>query len=192
LKDISPGPDGILHLNFDPITGPALLNALEILPSPRGRIHPIRIVAQDAPVTDSEGRLWAADEYFTGGTTVCRRTVVQNSEEGLYHGERYGNFSYRIPVAPGQYRVTLHFAETWFGTPQSHEPAYGSRIFNVFANGNTLLRNYQVIQDAGGPNREVRKVFEDLTPNAQGLLLIEFVPVENYAEVNAIEVVETG
>jgi Malectin domain len=192
LKDISPGPDGILHLAFDPITGPALLNALAILPSPRGRIHPIRIVAQNAPVTDSEGRLWAADEYFTGGTAVCRKTVVQNSEEGLYHGERYGNFSYRIPVAPGQYRLTLHFAETWFGTPQSHDPAYGSRIFNVFANGTTLLRNYQVIQDAGGPNREVRKVFEDLTPNAQGLLLIEFVPVENYAEVNAIEVVETG
>jgi hypothetical protein len=192
LKDISPGPDGILHLAFDPITGPALLNALEILPSPRGRIHPIRIVAQDSPVTDSEGRLWAADEYFTGGTAVCRRTVVQNSEEGLYHGERYGNFSYRIPVAPGKYRLTLHFAETWFGTPQSHDPAYGSRIFNVFANGIALLRDYQVIQDAGGPNREVRKVFEDLTPNAQGLLLIEFVPVENYAEVNAIEVVETG
>ncbi len=192
LKDISPGPDGILHLAFDPITGPALLNALEIFPSPPGRIHPIRIVAQDAPRTDSDGRLWAADEYFTGGTAVCRKTVVQNSEAGLYHGERYGNFSYRIPVAPGEYRLTLHFAETWFGTPQSHDPAYGSRLFNVFANGIALLRNYQVIQDAGGPNREVRKVFENLTPNAQGLLLIEFVPVENYAEVNAIEVVETG
>ncbi len=192
LKDILPGPDGILHLTFDPITGPALLNGLEILPSPRGRIHPIRIVAQESPLTDSEGRLWAADEYFTGGTTVCRKTVVQNSEDGLYHGERFGNFSYRIPVAPGKYRLTLHFAETWFGTPQSHDPAYGSRIFNVFANGITLLRNYQVIEDAGGPNREVRKVFENLEPNAQGLLLIDFVPVENYAEVNAIEVVETG
>jgi malectin (di-glucose binding ER protein) len=192
LKDISPAADGILHLAFDPITGPALLNALEIFPSPPGRIHPIRLVAQDAPRTDSEGRLWAADEYFSGGTAVCRKTVVQNSEAGLYHGERYGNFSYRIPVAPGRYRLTLHFAETWFGTPQSHDPAYGSRIFNVFANGIALLRNYQVIEDAGGPNREVRKVFEDLAPNAQGLLLIEFVPVENYAEVNAIEVVETG
>jgi hypothetical protein len=192
LKDISPGPDGILRLAFDPITGPALLNALEIFPSPPGRIHPIRIVAQDAPRTDSEGRLWAADEYFSGGTSVCRKTVVQNSEAGLYHGERYGNFSYRIPVAPGNYRLTLHFAETWFGTPQSHDPAYGSRLFNVFANGIALLRNYQVIEDAGGPNREVKKVFENLTPNAQGFLLIEFVPVENYAEVNAIEVVETG
>jgi hypothetical protein len=49
-----------------------------------------------------------------------------------------------------------------------------------------------VIKDAGAPYREVKKVFEDLEPNAQGLLVIEFVPVENYAEINAIEVVETG
>jgi Malectin domain len=192
LKDITPAADGKLHLAFDPITGPAFLNALEILPSPRGRIHPIRIVAQESPVTDSEGRLWSADEYFSGGTPVCRNSVVENSQDALFHGERYGNFSYRIPVAPGRYRLTLHFAETWFGTPQSNEPALGSRIFNVFVNGVTLLRNYEVLKDAGAPYREVRKVFDNLEPNAQGLLLIEFVPVENYAEVNAIEVVETG
>jgi hypothetical protein len=35
------------------------------------------------------------------------------------------------------------------------------------------------------------KVFRDLEPNAQGTLLLEFVPVKNYAEVNAIEIVET-
>jgi Malectin domain len=192
FKDVSPGPDGILHLAFDPLTGPAFINALALMPSPRGRIHPIRIVAQENPLTDSEGHLWAADEYFSGGNTVCRQKVLTNSEDALFHGERYGNFSYRIPVAPGKYRLTLHFAETWFGTPQSNAPALNSRIFNVFVNGVTLLRDYQVIKDAGAPYREVKKVFEDLEPNAQGNLLIEFVPVENYAEINAIEVVETG
>jgi hypothetical protein len=192
FKDVSPGADGILHLAFDPLTGPAFINAIALVPSPRGRIHPIRIVAQENPLTDSEGHLWAADEYFSGGNTVYRQKVLLNNEDALFHGERYGNFSYRIPVAPGKYRLTLHFAETWFGTPESNVPALDSRIFNVFVNGVTLLRNYQVIKDAGTPNREVRKVFENLEPNAQGLLLLEFVPVENYAEVNAIEVVETG
>ena len=46
-------------------------------------------------------------------------------------------------------------------------------------------------KDAGGPNRIVGKVFPNLQPNAQGVLLLEFVPVKNYAEVNAIEIVET-
>lgn len=192
IKDVRPQADGHLHLNFAPFTGPAFLNAIAILPSPPGRIHPIRIVAQGSPVTDSDGRLWASDEYFVGGNAVCRRSVVGGSQNSLYQGERYGNFSYRIPVAPGKYRLTLHFAETWFGTPASPQPALNSRIFNVFANGVALLRDYQIVKDAGESNRGVQKVFENLQPNAQGLLVIEFTPVENYAEVNAIEVVETG
>ena len=192
FKDIRPANDGRLHLQFDSGSGPAFLNAIEILPSSPGRIHPVRIVAQTNPVTDSDGRLWSADEYYFGGNFVYRRRVVSNPpEKALYEGERYGNFSYRIPLAPGRYRVTLHFAETWFGTPESNEPAGNSRLFNVFANGVALLRDYEVAKDAGGSNRAVTKVFKNLEPNAQGVLVLEFVPLKNYAEINAIEVVET-
>jgi hypothetical protein len=193
FKDISPAADGKLHLQFDPQNAPAFLNALEILPSAPGRIHPVRIVAQANPVTDSDGHFWAADEYFCGGTLVSRHNLVLNPpEKALYQGERFGNFSYRIPLAPGKYRLTLHFAETWFGTPESNQAALDNRIFDVFANGMTLLRDYQIVKEAGGPNRSVEKVFNNLEPNAQGMLLVEFVPVKNYAEVNAIEVVEIG
>ncbi len=192
LKDITPAADGKLHLDFIPAGGPALLNAIEILPSPAGKIHPVRIVTQANPVTDSDGRVWAADEYFSGGTLVFRRNVVLNRpEKTLYQGERYGNFSYAIPLATGKYRLTLHFAETWFGTPESQLPALDARIFDVYANGVALLRNYQIAKDAGGSNRSVDKVFDKLQPNAQGVLRLEFVPVKNYAEVNALEVIET-
>jgi hypothetical protein len=34
------------------------------------------------------------------------------------------------------------------------------------------------------------KDFENLEPNAQGMIVLEFIPVHNYAEVNAIEVVQ--
>ncbi len=192
LKDVVPAPDGKVHIRFDPITAPAFLNAIEILRSLPGRIHPVRIVTQNSPVTDSDGHLWAADEFFCGGVQAFRHSVVINPrEKALYQGERYGNFSYRIPLAAGEYRVTLHFAETWFGTPESQQPAIDSRIFDVYANGVSLLRNYQIVKDAQGPNRSVEKVFEKLSPNAQGELILEFVPVRNYAELNAIEVVET-
>jgi Malectin domain len=190
FKDVGPAADGKLHLEFAPAGGPALLNAIEILPTMPGRIHPVRIVAQANPVTDSDGRVWAADEYFFGGNFVARRKLVANSpEKVLYAGERYGNFSYRIPLAPGKYRVSLHFAETWFGTPESNFPAEDARVFNVFANGIALLRDYQVFRDAGGSNRSVVRTFDGLEPNAQGVLVLEFVPVKNYAEINAIEVV---
>ncbi|MBV9084165.1 MAG: hypothetical protein JOZ62_15925, partial [Acidobacteriaceae bacterium] len=191
FKDIAPASDGKLHLSFDPANAPAFLNAIEILPSPPGRIRPVRIVAQANALTDSQGHAWAADGYFCGGTPVFRQNfVISPPEKALYRGERYGNFSYHIPLAPGKYRLSLHFAEQWFGTAESGLPLRGSRIFNVFANGVTLLRNFQIVEDAGGPNRGVTKVFNNLEPNAQGMLLLDFVPVKNYAEVNAIEVVE--
>lgn len=192
LKDVVPAKDGKVHIRFDPVTAPAFLNAIEILRSLPGHIHPVRIVTQNSPVTDSDGHLFAADEFFCGGVQAFHRNVVVNPrKEVLYQGERYGNFSYRIPLAPGEYRLTLHFAETWFGTSESNEPALDSRVFNVFANGVSLLRDYQIVKDTDASNRSVEKVFENLTPNAQGQLVLEFVPVRNYAEVNAIEVIET-
>jgi hypothetical protein len=195
FKDVTPAPDGKLHLAFKAFTppgrqvaSPALLNAVEILQSKPGFIHPIRIVTQDQPVTDIDGRTWASDQYYFGGTLAFRNEPVVNARDrSLYRGERYGNFSYHIPLERGKYRLKLHFAETWFGTPDSNEPALGSRRFDVYANGASLLRDFEIAKEAG-VNHEIIKVFENLQPNAQGALWLEFVPIENYAEVNAIEV----
>jgi hypothetical protein len=191
FKDVSPAADGKLRIAFLPSTAAAFVNAIEIVPSQPGLIRPVRIVAQDRSVTDSEGRFWSADEYFLGGNSVLRRNpVLDTREKELYRGERYGHFAYYIPLAPGKYRLTLHFAETWFGSPESNRPAPGSRIFNVFANGVALLQDFEIAAKAG-LNRAYTAAFDNLQPNAQGVLSLEFVPVRNYAEVNAIEVVET-
>ena len=169
-----------------------MLSGIEVLPSQQGRIHPVRIVTQSNPVTDSDGRVWAADEYFCGGRIVSRENVLSNPKErSLYQGERYGNFSYRIPLAPGKYRLTLYFAEQWFGTEASGMVSPDHRAFDVFANRHTLLNNFTPAAEAGGTNRTVEESFENLSPNSQGMLLLEFVPVRNYAEINAIELVET-
>lgn len=192
FKDISPAKDGKLHIAFDPVTAPAFLNALEVLPTLPGKIRPIRLVARETSITDETGQEWMADEHVTGGRLVVRRDSVANvREKSIYEGERYGNFCYRIPLAPGKYRLTLHFAETWFGTPQNTQPAAGSRSFNVFANGTALLRNFDIAKEAGGANRAIVKTFDNLEPNAQGELVLEFVPVVNYACLNALEITET-
>lgn len=198
FKDVTPASDGKLHLAFKPfsnvsrpVDSPAILNAMEILQSKPGFIHPIRIVTQDHPVNDVDGRTWSADAFYFGGMRAYRDEPVVNAhDKSLYRGERYGNFSYHIPLARGKYRLKLHFAETWFGTPASQEPALGSRLFDVYANGACLLRNFEIAKEAG-VNREIVKVFENLQPNAQGALWLEFVPVQNYAEVNAIEIEQT-
>jgi hypothetical protein len=190
---VSPAEDGKVHLAFQPMNdAPAFLSALELLPTSPGHVRPIRIVAQRSNVVDTAGALWQADQYAVGGTQVDRATFANEPERMLFRGERYGNFAYHIPVAAGKYRLRLYFAETFFGTklPYAKNNAASPRIFNVFANGVALLRNFDVAKEAGGPNKPLMKDFENLEPNAQGMIVLEFIPVHNYAEVNAIEVVQ--
>jgi hypothetical protein len=195
FKDIGPAKDGKLHLEFSGQNGQPILNGIEILSSLPGRIRPIRIVAHKSPVTDAEGRVWAADEFVVGGHLVERSTsVLTLGQKNLFEGERFGNFAYRLPVTPGKYRLTLRFAETYFGSDIPNSPPFrvGARVFNVFANGVAILRNFDVGEAAGGPNRGVVQSFDNLEPNAQGLIVVEFSPLRNYACVNAIELEETN
>lgn len=68
----------------------------------------------------------------------------------------------------------------------------GSRRFDVFVNGRAILSNFDIFAQAGGTGIPVMREFTNLKPNAQGKLIIQFVPRENYAMVNAIEVIDEG
>lgn len=194
FKDISPAPDGFLHLTFPrAIKENAFLNAIEILPSIPGRMNPVRIVARDTSVNTKDGKLWGADRDFIRGQRVTRADPIKGTADAdLYMGERFGNFVYSIPVASGRYTVTLRFCETWFGPKKPAGGGAGDRVFDVFMNGAALLRNFDIFKEAGGPDRALDKVFHSLEPNAQGKLVFSFVPVKNYACINAIEVVDEG
>ncbi len=98
----------------------------------------------------------------------------------IYERERYGHFSYAIPVAQGQYDVTLYFAESFWGPEQPGGGGTGSRIFDVYCNGTTLLKDFDMFKEAGA-NHQIAKTFRGLAANAQGTLLLSFVPRKNYA-----------
>ena len=196
--DVSPARDGKLHLRFSKFVGPAppqgeaMLNAIEVVPGIPGKMRPVRIVAQTNSYTDHSGRVWSPDLYSSQGRSVLHnRTVEQTADPGLYYGERFGHFSYAIPVATGrQYGLTLHFAETYFGPQNSGGGGAGSRVFDVYCNGVALLRNFDIFKEAGGADRAVQKTFHALPASTAGKLFLTFVPVKNYACVNAIEVVD--
>ena len=188
FKDIAPGQDGFLHLQFTGFKETAFVNGIVILPATRGRMRPVRMVPGANPVRDALGRVWSADQYTEGGQLVTRTTAVTGTKvPEIYRDERFGNFNYAIPAAPGRYKLTLYFAESWFGPSRPGRGGEGSRVFDVHCNGSTLLRNFDVYKTAGGHSRAVEKTFRGLTPNAQGKLIVAFVPVRNYAIVNAIE-----
>jgi hypothetical protein len=155
-------------------------------------LRPIRFVTQQLPYTDSAGNVWAADSYYMGGRQTFHREQVGGSiDKGLFAAERYGHFSYANPVDSGLYTLKLYLAETFFGPDNPGGGGKGSRIFNVFCNGNTLLRNFDMLSEAGD-NQALIRTFSGLRPNAQGKLLLTFEPVVNYADVYAIEVRDEG
>jgi hypothetical protein len=153
----------------------------------------VRIVARARNYTDQRGRVWGADRYFSHGFAVPRSEPVSNTADPeMFQAERFGNFRYTIPVTEGRYTVNLQFAETWFGQGKPGAGGAGSRMFDVYCNGAALLRNFDMFRAAGGPQRAIEKSFHGIAPNAQGKIELWFVPIVNYACVNAIEVVDDG
>jgi len=140
---------------------------------------------------DRNGQLWSPDDYYLGGQPSIRRPAVNGVfDTGLYAMERYGHFTYAIPVAlDGTYTLALHFAEFYFGPKASGIGGVGNRRFSVMCNGASLLVDFDIFKEAGSLSA-VTKTFHHLRPSPQGKLNLYFEPISNYATVSAIEVVD--
>jgi hypothetical protein len=190
FRDVSPDKDGYLHLDFTGSLGLPIINAIEIVPGLPHRLRPIRMVAQNSFFVDKSGNLWMPDTYFSSGQLAADKVVVGGTPEpGLYAGERYGNFNYALPVDKGSYKLTLFFSEKYWGSDVSKTGGVGSRVFDIFCNGAVLTRKLDIVE-AVGSGRAMVKTYHGLLPNAQGKLIVSFVPDVNYASVDAIEVEE--
>jgi hypothetical protein len=190
FKDISPGSDGMLHIRFMSQRSQPMVSAIKLEPSQPHRLNTIRIVTIGKSCLDSRRQTWMPDNYWSGGQPAAAPAEVEGARDGnLYTSERYGNFTYAIPVGDGDYAVTLHFAEKFWGLENPGGGGEGTRVFDVLCNGLALLHDLDVYKEVGG-SRPLVKTFHRLKANAQGKLLFSFVPVHNYASLYAIEVTD--
>ena len=129
---------------------------------------------------------WQADNYFTGGITYEDNSapVAGTTDPAVYKDERYGDFSYAMPLPNGNYTVKLHFAEIYY-------TATGARVFNVnIENSQGVLNNYDIVAEAGA-NTAVVKQFNNIQVT-DGNLNIAFVSVIDNAKISAIEIIPAG
>lgn len=191
---LAPAGDGKLHLEFAGENGAnATLSAIEILPGTGTRMRPVRLLARQTPYYSNDSHWWSPDNYFDGGQMASYTEPVSGTDDPeLYETERWGNFSYAIPVSPGRYTVTLYFAARHHGWNEPFDVAAGTahveHLFNVFCNGKAILENFDLAREAHDADLVVRKA-SGLEPDAQGKLVLGFVPVKGYASVTGIEVV---
>jgi hypothetical protein len=185
-SNVHPGADRKIHVSFRSTGG--FLNAIEILPEPNGRPGPIRISALPHMFIDLAGRHWLPDRYFRGGRNIDHMFALDRTDPLLFSRERFGNFSYSIPVAQGySYQLTLYMAERYWGPQNSGNGGVGSRIFNVRCGNLELLHNFDLLEAAHDSPVVVAR-FRHLHPDSTGKLNLQFLPVINYAVLNALEV----
>jgi len=198
FTDITPAQDGFLHLAISSANGKGMISAIELMPGYHGHTRPVRIVARDVPYYSNDSQWWSSDAYFKGGQFAASELpAIGTDDPELYETERWGHFSYAIPVTPGKYTLTLHFIEHGLHTAGQAEfaglhpekaAAVAARVFDVYCNGRAVVSHLNIADQVGSNQPLVRKI-AGLEPNAQGKLLLEFVPLRQYATVSAIEVV---
>ena len=191
FKDVSPGPDGHVLLDFESgKDGLALVNAIEFQPARQHILNPVRLLPQDNFYTDSAGNLWTPDNYSKGGRVAIHPGLVKNTRDPeIFRHERFGHFRYAIPVDRGSYSVYLYMSEEYWGPGNPGGGGEGTRVFSVYCNGTQLLRNFDLFKEAGIDYGVVR-AFHHLKPNAQGKLTLSFEPEHDYASLYALEVID--
>ena len=144
--------------------------------------HPMVIWTVNAggpKYTDGQGIIYRGNTQFSiGYAYTTTAAIAGTTDDGLYQSERFGDFSYGIPVANGDYLVTLKFAEIYW--TQS-----GQRLFNVLLEGVKVISNLDLVAKVG-PNA----AYDVTLPVhvTDGQLNIKFKSVVDYAKVSAIMV----
>ena len=150
----------------------------------------LRINAGGPQVTFNS-EVFEADQNFVGGKVY---TNASAEVPELYQTERSANppaiFDYAIPLEGGQYNITLHFAEIYWGATGGGPLTSEQRIFDVVMEGITILDDYDINADVG-PQTPVTKTFP--VTMTDGVLNLTFDATGpngvNQPKLSAIEIV---
>lgn len=161
----------------------------------------LRVYTGKTAYTDSQGNAWTPDATASSSFTEAGGMLNQpvpppaisgssgttEADPALYQSERFGSsFTYTFnSLLSGYYQLTLKFAElTW--------TAAGIRLFNVSINGQQVLTNFDVFQQAGGQNIAFDQIFSNVAPTSQGQIVVQFTGVNTAkdpeATISAIEI----
>lgn len=148
----------------------------------------IRINAGGKDYVDPEGNTWISDKgfYNAGAVYKTKANISNTDKQQLYQTERNRlAMTYTIPVASGiKYNVSLHYAEIF---QRAFE--IDARLFDVFVQGALASVDLDIFKEAGNEgNRAYVHTTRDVEVD-DGFLTIDFIGIEQYAKISAIEII---
>lgn len=188
-------------INYDYNDNVYLIRNIE--PETRETLYRID-VGSNASYTDTEGRVWSPDTgLFQPASTAVAETapgspaIVNTNDDVLYQtyrGRITGSppqdrrvLTFNLPIdTPSEVDVRLHFAETNWGV--SGRPGAGQRIFDVRAEGETVMNNFDIFAEATGAVNATVVQIRDVEVD-DGVLDLAFDPEKDFAAIAAIEVI---
>ena len=171
-----------MTITFTTISDAAIVNAIEVVSTAAPTDPSVRVNVGGSGYTDGTSQNWVADSSYSGGSLFSTgATISGTSDQALFQSGRYGNFSYYLALPNGSYQVVLKFAE-----PNRNS---AGRVFNVTAQGTTVLSNFDVWA-TGGYQTATDQTFT--TTVSDGQLVLTFTTVSDAAIVNAIQVGPSG
>ena len=89
------------------------------------------------------GVAFEGDKFFRGGSTNPTSDPISGTDDdGLFQTERYGQYSYEVPVSPASYDVELYFNELYQTTA-------GARAFSVTVEEQVVFSNLDLFAVSG-------------------------------------------
>jgi len=86
---------------------------------------------------------YEADNYFVGGNlSNTSDPIAGTSDDALYQTERWGTYSYEIPVSAAEYDIALYFNEMY-------HTENNARIFSVSVEDQPVVENFDLHATAG-------------------------------------------
>lgn len=113
-----------------------------------------------------DGVRYEADRFSSGGTiNTTTDPIAGTSNAALYQSERYGTFTYSIPVSKASYSLVLNLVELFHTSP-------GSRSFSVVVEGQTLVTGLDIFSKVGHDSAYILRA--NNIPVSDGALTIQF------------------
>ncbi len=167
--------DGRLDISFTSLVNHSKLSAILLEKPSEGILAAFNAGGESYTATD--GLTYAKDFGFTSSKTYQTAADIAATEDDfLYQSERFGNFSYALPVANGLYQVTLKFAEIYWDES-------GRRVFDVLIEGHKVISELDLYARVG---KDCAYDFVEMVNVVDGSLNIDFETIRDNAKVSAI------